>query len=138
MGLKMDDIICLQCGYRGKPKIIIKGSFATELLLWILTILGGLIYSIWRISSKYRGCPQCESANIIPTTSPRAIEILREKTKRCDDAADMDELPPAKWKIVGTKDGNPITATTISGSAREARLKAEKKGILVSEIVPVE
>lgn len=134
----MDDVICLQCGYRGKPKSITKGSFAAELILWLLTILGGLIYSIWRISSRYRGCPQCESANIIPVLSPRGREMLRQTGREHEYADDLDELPPAKWKIVGTKDGKPITATTISGSVREARLKAERKGILVSDIIAVD
>ncbi len=128
----MDDVLCVQCGFQGQPKRITKGSFLTELLLWLLTILGGLIYSVWRLTSRYQGCPKCESPNIIPIDSPRAMSILREQSKAIDDS-----LPPLQWKILGLKDGRSVTVTTVSRTAREAKRLAEKEGIVVSDVLSV-
>jgi len=72
------DIICSNCGYTGKPKILVKGSMSTEILLWILLIVPGLIYSLWRSGSRYKGCPQCGSADLVPLDSPRGKKLSAE------------------------------------------------------------
>ena len=70
--------LCTNCGYQGKPKTITKGSMIVELALWICFLIPGLIYSIWRLSSRYEGCPQCESPNMISLNSPIAQRILHQ------------------------------------------------------------
>ena len=52
-------ITCPNCKYRGPGKYTVKGKFATECLLWLLFILPGLIYSIWRLTTKGLRCPKC-------------------------------------------------------------------------------
>jgi len=59
-----------------------KGLFAVELVLWLVLILPGLCYSFWRMTSKYKTCPTCESSDIIPTTSPRGQKLLRENAHK--------------------------------------------------------
>jgi hypothetical protein len=54
------------------PKKYMKGTFVTEVLLWLFFLLPGLIYSIYRLSSKYDGCPDCGAPNMIPVGSPAA------------------------------------------------------------------
>ena len=68
--------LCINCGHQDKPKTITKGSIIMELALWICFLLPGLIYSIWRLSSRYEGCPYCESPNMISLNSPAAQRIL--------------------------------------------------------------
>ena len=68
--------LCTNCGYQGKPKTITKGSIIMELALWICFLLPGLIYSIWRLSSRYEGCPECDASNMVPLNSPIAQRIL--------------------------------------------------------------
>jgi len=58
-------IRCPNCNYTGPGKKIIKGSIAAEILLWVMFLLPGLIYSIWRITSKYYGCPKCQYPHVI-------------------------------------------------------------------------
>jgi hypothetical protein len=70
------DWFCTQCGTVGQPKKITKGSFGMELLMWLLMILPGVLYSLWRITSRYKGCPNCGAAHMIPATSPVAVERL--------------------------------------------------------------
>lgn len=67
-----DEQYCLQCGTVGKPKKRVKGSIWIEIVLWLFLILPGLIYSIWRLTTKERVCPACGAPNMIPLDSPRA------------------------------------------------------------------
>ena len=73
----MKDKACPNCGYIGKPKRYTKGSIGWELVLWILFIIPGVFYSIWRIASKYWGCRSCGSRDIVPIDSPRGRQILK-------------------------------------------------------------
>lgn len=63
-------MVCTVCGSATEPKSITKGSTLIELILWICLIIPGLIYSIWRLSSRYDACRECDSANIVPLDSP--------------------------------------------------------------------
>jgi len=71
------EMLCVKCGYKGKPKLITKGNIGTEILLWIFFLIPGLIYSIWRHASRYRGCPECKET-MIPLDSPVAQKIFAE------------------------------------------------------------
>ena len=70
------DCICPNCGHRGKPRTITKGSIWLEIPLWLLFILPGLLYSLWRLSSRHKACPQCGSGNMVPVTTPRGRQLL--------------------------------------------------------------
>ncbi len=70
--------LCTSCGFVGLPKKFTKGSFLVELILWLFMLLPGLIYSIWRLSSQYEGCPQCEAKTMIPLDSPVAKTFLQQ------------------------------------------------------------
>jgi hypothetical protein len=69
-------LVCTQCGYIGKAEGAIKGSALVEIFLWFLLIIPGLIYSVWRSSSRYKVCPKCKSPSLIPVDSPRAKKIM--------------------------------------------------------------
>ena len=51
-----------------------------ELLLWLFFLIPGLIYSIWRIASRYAGCPVCKAKNCIPIETPAGQSILRAQS----------------------------------------------------------
>ena len=83
----MKQFVCPACGYVGKPKSMAKGSMVLELLLWllglILAIIGlpivllvALIYSIWRVTTKFKGCPMCKTAAMIPADSPMGRKLI--------------------------------------------------------------
>ncbi len=63
---------CSHCGVIGRPKRYTKGSFGIEIVLYLLMILPGVLYTVWRLTSKYEGCPSCGSPNMMPATSPKA------------------------------------------------------------------
>lgn len=61
--------ICERCGGVGQPVNYTPGSFLIELLLWFMFCVPGVIYSLWRLSARRRGCPRCQGV-MIPVQSP--------------------------------------------------------------------
>ena len=70
---------CKACGSVAKPQKVVQGSFLLELLLWLLFLVPGLIYSIWRLSNKKDACPKCRSIEVIPIDSPIARAALKSQ-----------------------------------------------------------
>ena len=68
--------ICLNCGSTAVTKTITPGSFFIELILWCLFIVPGLVYSIWRVTNRYKVCKICGSKNLVPLNSPLGQEML--------------------------------------------------------------
>ena len=60
------NIYCPRCKYQGKPKRTMKGSFIIELVLWCCFIVPGVIYSLWRLTTKGMACPDCGEEKLIP------------------------------------------------------------------------
>ena len=77
----MKELICKECGYVGHSIKITKGSMGMELLLWLVFLIPGLFYSIWRITSRYNGCPQCRSESMIPILSPVGQKLVAEQSR---------------------------------------------------------
>lgn len=71
-----DEMLCTRCHAQGKPETGIKGSLVIEIVLWLLMIVPGLLYTLWRSSSKFPVCAACGSPDMIPLDSPRAKEII--------------------------------------------------------------
>lgn len=70
--------ICPNCGYMGQAKKITKGSILIELVLWLCFIIPGLIYSIWRLTTKHLACPSCGATNMVPIDSPRGKKLQQD------------------------------------------------------------
>jgi len=77
-GRKPPEHICTQCGMPGKPAAITPGSCLVELALWIFFIIPGLIYSLWRLTSKKKVCAYCGSESMVPMASPAGQRLLKE------------------------------------------------------------
>jgi hypothetical protein len=77
---------CPQCGHLGPAGKQTQGSILIELVLWLCFILPGLIYSLWRLTSRPRACSSCGTCGIIPVTSPKARSVC-------------DVRPPWKWWV---------------------------------------
>jgi hypothetical protein len=66
---------CKTCGHVGHTKQHTKGSLAVELALWMLLILPGMLYSVWRLTTRREVCRLCESDQVIPNSSPEALRM---------------------------------------------------------------
>jgi hypothetical protein len=89
-------IICLQCGSVNKRAVgTIQGSFLLECFLWLLFILPGIIYSVWRLTTKAKVCPACSSREIVPLASPMGQKLQRELATVGSVPPSVIELPAA-------------------------------------------
>jgi len=66
---------CISCRHVGRPKTYTKGSLGMEIVLWLLFIFPGIIYSVWRLTSRYNGCEKCKGASLIPLDTPEGKKI---------------------------------------------------------------
>ena len=71
------EMYCQNCGSVGKPKRTTKGSLLIEIILWLMMILPGVLYTVWRLTTRTKACPKCKAPNMIPVDSPRALEALK-------------------------------------------------------------
>lgn len=93
----MADYICTSCGYQGKKKAILPGSGTTELVLWIVFLIPGPFYSIWRrIIGRKWGCPQCGNQAMVPLDSLAGKAKLNEIEQ--DIAPDELKKIPNMWQ----------------------------------------
>ncbi len=76
--IKKNEVFCPTCGNIGKPKLMTRGSIFIEILLWICFIIPGLIYSLWRQTTKYKACRFCQSISVIPGTAPNVYKLIEK------------------------------------------------------------
>jgi hypothetical protein len=70
--------ICPSCGTRGLPATKTKGSIFIEIILWLCLIVPGLIYSIWRLTTRQKVCPSCGNAGMIPIATPGGQQLAEQ------------------------------------------------------------
>jgi|ERR1035437_8235693 hypothetical protein len=71
-------MICPACGTCGVPKTVTRGSMGIEILLWLCFIVPGIIYSLWRLSTRGEACPACGHAGMIPANSPNGKRLAQQ------------------------------------------------------------
>jgi hypothetical protein len=69
---------CTACGHEGTTRTETRGSIAIEVFLWLLLIIPGILYSLWRLSTRKPVCAECGSHQVVPVTSPVAVKMRRE------------------------------------------------------------
>jgi hypothetical protein len=70
--------ICIKCKTQERPHTKTPGSLWIEIILWLCFLIPGLIYSVWRLTSRKKVCEACESPEIIPIDSPEGIRLSRQ------------------------------------------------------------
>lgn len=68
-------MVCTQCGCT-RTESHTKGSFIIELVLWLFMCVPGLIYSIWRLTTRGQVCSTCKSDRLVPASSPTGQNLL--------------------------------------------------------------
>ena len=71
----MAEMICSKCGTAGKPKRETQGSILIEIILWLALLFPGLIYSVWRLTTRRDVCRACGSPELVPIGSPVGREL---------------------------------------------------------------
>jgi hypothetical protein len=70
--------ICPDCAFIGQPKTITKGNILVEAVLWLCLLVPGFVYSLWRLTTRHMGCPQCGAEHMVPLNSPHGKKLRRE------------------------------------------------------------
>ncbi len=69
--------VCMECGCQRDPIDANRGLWVIEIFMWLLYILPGVIYSIWRRVRKQQVCPKCRNPSVVLTSSSRAMGMMR-------------------------------------------------------------
>lgn len=72
----MAEMICSTCGTAGRPSTKTRGSIFIEIILWICFIVPGIIYSIWRLTTRAKVCRACGAKELVPLASPVGRELM--------------------------------------------------------------
>ena len=73
-----ENLFCRNCETIARPKKVTQGSFIIECFLWLMFILPGLIYSIWRLTTRRSVCPKCGAPNMLPLDTPAAVRATQK------------------------------------------------------------
>ena len=74
----INGFICAKCGTKTKPITVTRGTIWIEIVLWLFLLIPGIVYTIWRLTSKYKACSICKSPDIVPLDSPRGKKLTTE------------------------------------------------------------
>lgn len=70
--------VCTDCGHLGHTVSVTRGTLRTEVLLWLGLVIPGIVYSLWRVTTRSRGCELCRGGHLIPASSPLGRKLLSE------------------------------------------------------------
>lgn len=71
-------LICTVCGEAGSTKTVTAGSILIEIVLWMCFLIPGLIYSIWRLTTRRKVCRSCGAAQLVRVDSPAGRKLAAE------------------------------------------------------------
>ncbi len=76
-------IICRDCGTVGTPKTKTQGHLLIEIILWCCWLIPGLIYTIWRHTTRSKVCSECGSKDIVGRHTPVGQKIAADLRPIC-------------------------------------------------------
>ena len=86
--------VCTVCFSSVYPKLSTYGSFIIEVILWFFFLVPGLIYTLWRITTRHTRCPVCGSHLIIPADSPRGKVLIDHRADLLSAPGSPSPSPP--------------------------------------------
>ena len=119
-------IVCTNCGYQGNPVSKTQGSVLVEIALWVLLCIPGVIYSIWRLTSKQIVCPRCGNARLVPLGTPEGQRIAAMQSQPSLAA------PPAAAANTVAAQIEHLARLRDQGALTEGEFQAQKQRLLSS------
>jgi hypothetical protein len=89
MASQPPQVFCTRCYTVAVPRKITAGSTFIELFFWLLFILPGMLYHVWRHDNATYTCSSCGGRKFISPGSPRARLIAK--------ALGVSDPPPAAF-----------------------------------------
>jgi hypothetical protein len=83
--------ICSNCGSITRPMRTVKGNSLIELILWLIFIIPGLLYSLWRLSTAQYVCRKCQNPSTVPLNTIMGRKLLKEMDELKDELDKEDD-----------------------------------------------
>ena len=99
--------VCMECSCQRDPIWVKRGWLIVEIVMWLLYILPGVIYSIWRRVRKQQVCPNCLNPAMVLTTSSRVMKVRQLMSSVTGAAALSGESPVPAQKDPVKPSGSP-------------------------------
>lgn len=71
-------MVCMACESVTTARTQVRGSILLEVVLWCMGLVPGLIYSIWRLTTKAKVCRQCGGGPLVPLDSPAGRRVVAQ------------------------------------------------------------
>jgi hypothetical protein len=108
--------VCMACGLPGVPEKKTPGSVIIEIILWCCFLVPGLIYSIWRLTSKYERCRGCQGRTMVLASSPNGAALL-EKNGGWSPIAEQTYRDAIQSRLLVRSVGNAVLWAFVIWSA---------------------
>lgn len=99
--------ICMECSCQRDPIWVNRGWWIIEIAMWLLLIVPGVIYSIWRRVRKQQVCPNCLNPAMVLTTSSRVMKARQLMSSVLGRATHSAEPPIPMQKNPAKPPGSP-------------------------------
>ena len=87
-------MLCTMCGAEtDQATRMMRGSGWVNGVLFLALAFPGIVYWVWRQTTKYDACPTCGHAALIPANAPLARAWLHQIAQRRGRAVDMEIDP---------------------------------------------
>ena len=73
-----DARVCGNCGHHAPALVVKRGSVGISVIGWLVFLPAGLLYSLWRLSTRHLVCESCGSTALVSPESPVGRRMLRE------------------------------------------------------------
>jgi len=113
--------VCMECSCQRDPIWVKRGWLIVEIVMWLLYILPGVIYSIWRRVRKQQVCPNCLNPTMVLTTSSRVMKARQLMSTVAGGAAHSGESPIPVQKNPVKPSGSPALPVPPAGKTGEPR-----------------
>ncbi|MFA7174107.1 MAG: hypothetical protein WC340_12000 [Kiritimatiellia bacterium] len=70
--------ICSNCGSYTNGTSHTKGYFVLEIILWLCWVIPGLLYTMWRLTTRGKVCHLCKCDTLTPVNSPMGRKLQKE------------------------------------------------------------
>jgi hypothetical protein len=119
-------IVCTNCGYQGNPVSKTQGSLLVEIALWVLLCVPGIIYTVWRLTSKQIVCPRCGNLRLVPLATPEGQRIAAMQSQP------VLGMPPAPAANTIPAQIEHLARLREQGAITEGEFQAQKQRLLNS------
>ena len=89
-----EPVVCTICETVDYPKRHTRGSMTMELVLWLTFIVPGVIYSVWRHTTREYVCKGCGRPTTVPINTPVGQRIAHSPERWLDSSEETGYLPP--------------------------------------------